>query len=229
MHQILFLKRIILVHKVLITFLLCLLFLFACASSKSGGRPSVNSLKIGDPALCKAVTYKGELTLPVQLTKEFTTEDKEVISHLTFINLTGEHRIRWEWYDPKGNLFETTGNIPLKVGKNEYVREGTAWHGLKLNITQAVNHPGEWSVRIYKDDELVAVNRFILKKLISSAEIAGIDFGKYPVREKQSKTPPTVTMKTPEEIKMEDESNWLLDYIAAIGVANSHGCDRGME
>jgi hypothetical protein len=163
----------------LITSLLCLLFLFACATSKTGKPPSLKPLKIADPTLCKAVRSKGDLTFPVQLTKEFTTQDTEVVSHVTFIHLTGEHHLRWEWYDPDGNLFETTGNFPLKADKGKYVREGTLWHRLKLKETQAVNHTGEWRVKIYKDNELVAADKFSLKKVISPAEIAAIDFGKY--------------------------------------------------
>lgn len=175
----LFLKRVTPAHMRLTISLICFLFLLACASSKSSRPPSIKPLKIADPTICKAIRPKGELTLPVQLTKEFTTEDKEVISHITFIHLTGEHRIRWEWYDPEGNLFETTGDFPLKVGKDEYVREGTLWHRLKLKETQAVNYLGEWRVKIYKDDELISTNKFSLKKMISHAEIAKINFGRY--------------------------------------------------
>jgi hypothetical protein len=179
MHLTLVLKRIISAHKTLTISLLCFLFLFACASTKSNRPSPVKPLTIADTTLCKTVKSKDDLTVPVKVTREFTTEDKEVFSHVTFINLTGKHHIRWEWRDPDGNLFDTTGNFPLKVDKDKYVREGTLRHRLKLKDSQAVNHLGEWRVGIYKDEELVAVDKFFLKKVISPAEIAAIDFGKY--------------------------------------------------
>lgn len=222
MHQISFLKPIISDRKALILFLLCFFFLSACSSSKSVKRPSARALKLGDPILCKALTSEKDLTLPVELTREFTIEDKEVISHLNFFHLTGEHHIRWEWYDPKGNLFETTGNFPLNVGKGEY--EGTLWHGLKLNAPQAAGHLGEWSVRIYMDDQLAAVSKFMLKRKTSDLEIARNDSGNYQAREKQSQTMPNVTMKKAEE--REDGSpryEWWESLIMAISIAVTGG------
>jgi hypothetical protein len=55
-----------------------------------------------------------------------------VIASLRLKNLSGTHSLRFDWHDPKGQLYSTTGNRPIEASKGTYVKELTAWHDIAL-------------------------------------------------------------------------------------------------
>lgn len=155
-------------------------FLASCSNSTSTIRKSdIQPLKIISSTISKDVKKSGGLSVPVQPAKKFTTDDKTVVSHVAFSHLTGTHNIRWDWYDPNGTLFMTTGNYELKTRKNMYVKEGAVFHKIELKNSDAANHSGDWKVKIYIDDELAAIDDFSVQKVMSYEDIAKIDFGNY--------------------------------------------------
>ena len=142
-------------------------FLFACASTKH-----VEKLlppKFAGITLTKRVDIKSDICIPVEPTTTFNTQDREVIAHLKFENLSGKHRLKWEWYDPSGNLYYSTGDFPFKTSSGKYVREVTAWHRLSIQGDKAAEYAGQWEVKIFIDDELLESRLFVLKGPIDVA------------------------------------------------------------
>lgn len=90
----------------------------------------------------------------------FLTEDEGVIARLRCRNLSGEHRIRWEWYDPNGRLYHNTGDHLFYSSQGRYKEEATAWHRVSIRDDKAACYPGNWQVKVYFDDELIARKDF---------------------------------------------------------------------
>lgn len=137
------------------------LFFFACTSTRHVEK--LSPPKFAGIILTKRVEIKGTIGIPLEPTTTFDTQDREVIAHLKFENLTGKHRLKWDWYDPSGNLYYSTGNFPFKTSRGKYVREVTAWHRLSIQGDKAAEYPGQWEVKIFIDDERLVSRLFVLK------------------------------------------------------------------
>jgi len=59
-----------------------------------------------ETTLAKGIDDRGSHAIPLTPTT-FTTEDSQVVSFLTYENLTGIYILRWEWYAPAGRLYTT--------------------------------------------------------------------------------------------------------------------------
>ena len=135
--------------------------LFSCASQKVvEKRPPP---KFQDMVLAKQIDDSGVIGVPRDQTREFNTEDEQVVALVTFENMSGTHKLRWEWVDPKGKVYLATKNHPLKVEKGKYLPKVTAWHRISLKDEPAVDVPGEWSVKIFVDNDLIDSKPFIVK------------------------------------------------------------------
>ena len=139
------------------------LFIFACSSTKQVQKKPPS--KFTGVTLSKGVDDTGTIGIPLEPTTTFSTQDDEVIAHLKFENISGKHKLRWDWYDPNGNLYYSTGNFPVMTSRGKYVREATAWHRLSIQGDKAANYPGEWEVKVYFDDELLESKRFVMKAI----------------------------------------------------------------
>ena len=105
-----------------------------------------------------------------------------MVSHVAFHHLTGEHQLRWDWYSPDGRLYHTTGNYELKTRAGTYVAEGAACHKLPLKNAKAANHPGNWKVEIFLDNDLAGTDTFAIipiKKKKPTENFSKINFGNY--------------------------------------------------
>lgn len=140
---------------------LSVLSLFSCSSQKTVEKKPAP--KFQGVVLAKEIDDSGVIGVPQELTNEFDTEDKQVVAHLTFRNMSGNHNIRWEWVDPKGEVYLATHNYPLKVSKGKYLPKLTAWHRLSLKDEPAIETPGKWAVKIFVDEELIESKPFIVK------------------------------------------------------------------
>ncbi len=167
------------VIKIWLIVILFSMNLAACSTSKYSKEPSISTFGIVNATIAKGVREEGDLSLPVKATHEFTSEDKEVVSHILFSNLTGVHRIRWDWYDPDGKLYYSTDDYKISARKGMQIKKGSLYHKLKLKDSNALDHPGTWMVKISLDNRVERLESFSLQKIISIAEIAKIDFGNY--------------------------------------------------
>ena len=144
-------------------FLIVSLFIFACASTKQVEKKP--PFKFEGTTLSKGIDATGTTGIATEPTTTFNTQDPEVFALLNFENLSGKHTLRWEWYDPAGNLYYSTGDFPLEISRGKYLREATAWHRLSIQGDPAAGYPGDWEVTIFLDDELKQRKLFVLKAL----------------------------------------------------------------
>jgi len=136
---------------------LCLL---SCASQKMVAKappPKFNGI-----VLAKDVDTSGTVGVPVNLTSTFFNNDEQVVAFLSLDDVTGSHRLRWEWIAPDGGNYLVSDEYSLLVNKGKYVPTVTAWHRLSISYEPAADRLGEWKVAVYVDDELVGVKAFML-------------------------------------------------------------------
>ena len=109
----------------LFTILSFAFLIIGCSSTKKVKKPStvmvteMPSFKMGKTTLAKGILDIGSEGTPLNPTTIFTALDKEVIAHLKLKNVSGKHKIRWDWHTPEGDLYYSTGNsvIGTKKGK----------------------------------------------------------------------------------------------------------------
>jgi hypothetical protein len=150
-------------NKIKQAFLLLLvpLIVVACASTKEIRKPPAFSLE--QPMLSKAIEYKDGKGTPLAPTTTFSTQDPEVIASLRLRNLSGRHTLRWDWYEPSGKLYSSTGNYPIEASEGKYLREATAWHKVSIRGERAAQCPGDWKVSVYLDNQFVTSKGFELR------------------------------------------------------------------
>ena len=142
---------------------LCVVFLLlSCASQKMvENKPAP---KFQGMVLAKNIDQSGEIGVPRETAGEFNLEDKQVISFLTFENLSGKHKLRWEWIAPTGKTYLATNEYSLDVDKGKYLPKVTAWHTISIKNEPAEDLPGKWLVNAYVDDELIDTKPFQMKR-----------------------------------------------------------------
>lgn len=106
-------------------------------------------------SLCKDVEEKE----PVLETTSFSVWDERAICWIRFNYSSHEaFDITWEWEDPKGNTYHT-GNLEMEPGDYQNYR---SWYGIGIQGHYAANLPGEWIVRVYLNDFVVAIKNFTI-------------------------------------------------------------------
>lgn len=155
-------------HAVAVVPAIIALFLFSACSSGGSAvvKPAVTFLGI---SLSKSIKKQGDVSIPVDPTNTFSTDDKEAIALVAIKNLHYQIRLRWEWYSPDGKLYSTTGNVPVAISSKKYIREFSAWHVLTIKGDKAGDLPGIWTVKVFMDDEYLDVKRFDLIKRTKSS------------------------------------------------------------
>ncbi len=138
------------------------IWLVACSAGTSAiVKPAVTFLGI---SLSKAVDRRGDIAVPVESTTTFSTGDKEAVALLSIKNLHYQIRLRWEWYGPDGELYYSTGNVPVKISSKKYIREFNAWHAMTIKGDKAGTMPGAWIVKVFMDDEFLDLKKFDILK-----------------------------------------------------------------
>lgn len=140
-------------------FLILPAFLFSCTTMKDVKRPP--KLGFEDTILSKGIDYSGSEGIPKDPATSFTIQDHEVVATVKLTDLTGKHRLRWDWYTPDGKRYSSSGDYSIKASKGKYLREATAWHKLSIRGENAANYTkGYWRVKIYLDKRLIASKPF---------------------------------------------------------------------
>lgn len=136
-----------------------LIFLvLSCASQKPIEKAPTP--KFQSTVLAKDIDESGAIGVPRSPTSEFSYEDKQVAALSTLENVSGQHKIRWMWVEPNGQVYLSTDNVPIHVAKGKYLPTLTAWHRISLRDEPAARISGEWSVKIFVDDELIDTKPF---------------------------------------------------------------------
>jgi hypothetical protein len=115
--------------------------------------------------LAKSVDESGTIGVPRVQTRQFSTEDEQVVAFATLENISGTHKLRWEWVDPNGKAYIVSKNCPLKATKGNYLPKVTAWHLISLKDEAAAVCQGEWTVNLFVDNELVDTKPFVVSAL----------------------------------------------------------------
>ena len=156
------------------------ILIISCASTQTQTTlQKPPAFKILQSTLVKEIGSQGA---PKNPSSVYTTDDKRVVSHIKYANLSGKRDLKWKWYDPDGKLYQATGDFPVQPRRGKWVKEGFASHMISIKDTQAAKHPGRWSVNVMLDGDLVAKETFLVRKIPGSrAKIAGsnFDFGNY--------------------------------------------------
>jgi hypothetical protein len=145
-------------RRALSAFLVFSLFLLSCSSTREIRRPP--ALRFVDMTLSKEIEAKTFHAVPKNPTTIFSPKDPEVVAFLKLENLWGVHTLRWDWFEPDGNLYYSTGDYPLKSSEGKYLREVTMWHKLSIRGEEAGNRMGDWTVKILFDKEVLASRNF---------------------------------------------------------------------
>jgi len=115
------------------------------------------------------IDERGEQFVLGEATNQFSTNDQEIISFIKLRNVTGVHNLRWEWYDPKGTLYDVSQDYPVVVSRGKYVDSISAWHKISVKGEKAQNLPGKWKVNVYLDNQRIAANAFDLGTAATAA------------------------------------------------------------
>lgn len=144
-------------------------FMFSCASQKMVEKPPTP--KFQNLVLAKNVDESGSLGVPLESTSEFDTEDQQIVALATLDNLSGTHKIRWEWIAPDRTTYLTTADYPLEAAKGKYLPKVTAWHRISLKDEPAAALPGEWHVNLFVDNEMIDTQTFLVKAFDDSLKL----------------------------------------------------------
>jgi hypothetical protein len=157
--------------KVTIYPLLPVLFLMMVSCGGSKTIQKTPKFRYAGTTLSKSVSASGNLGVPTTVTNRFSTKDKAVYAHLNLENLSGNHKVRWEWYGPDGKLYYATDNTRVKVSKGNYTKQCTAWHYLSIQGDKAQEMPGEWQLKVYFDNDVLEAKKFsiIAEKIVTAA------------------------------------------------------------
>lgn len=138
--------------------LMIICFFFpACSGSKAVKKSSITPIKVVNTTIAK---YDGGNNPQHEPGGLFSDQDREVVSFVALADLTGTHYIRWDWYAPNGDLYQSTGNYAIKISKGRLVKKGSATHAIDLKGTEAAKYHGRWNVEIYLDDRLAVIENF---------------------------------------------------------------------
>jgi len=143
--------------RALLVLLALAFLLFACACAPR--------TRFVEATISKGIN-KGTIAESVEPTSTFSTDDPEVIAHIKLENLSGKHNLKWEWYDPNGDLYYSTGNHTLRVTEGKYHKFATAWNKLFVRGEKAADLLGDWQVKLYLDNDLHASKNFRIDKVI---------------------------------------------------------------
>src|SRR3990167_6226616 len=93
-----------------LTAIFCVL-LAACSPFKD--IKTLPPLSLEKVVISRGIDIKDNTAIPLNPTLTFSTEDREVIASVKLTNLTGRHLLRWDWIDPEGKLYYSTGDYPV--------------------------------------------------------------------------------------------------------------------
>lgn len=162
----------------------CLLVFFGCASAPPEPLVQESRMEVVSASIAKDVTKREDLSVPLFETDNFSPEDSQAVAWVKLKDISGKHTLRWEWYDPKGNLYFTTGNYAINTD-GRLRRFSTIWHKIAIKGEKAGTLTGKWKVRVLLDNvDLIASKEFEIKGLLLPPPV-------------EVKPPPVVETKLP--------------------------------
>lgn len=143
-------------------FIVLSFFYFSCISSKDINPES--TFKISKITFAKGINETETYNIIVTPSETFSTQDTEIVSHVEYANMSGDHEVRWEWYDANNKLYSASETFHIKTSEGNYIVKGEVWDKLPINGKKAEQLPGTWNVKIFFDNKFMTSEKFILNK-----------------------------------------------------------------
>jgi len=137
----------------------CLL-LVGCVSFRVAPSPAPEDLA-AEICTCKKIDETGELYQPVDITSQFTQDDKDVICFVRMKNIRKAARLRWKWYAPDLSLFKETKDMIINA-EEDILETISAFD--RITIPAEDKSDGQWVVAVFMDRELIARKAFSVRK-----------------------------------------------------------------
>jgi len=152
----------------LIAVIMLAVFCFTATSAFAVAKPV---MKVASTVLAKDVEKYQASSVPLNETDIFFTNDDQVVMWVKIGDISGAHKLRWEWYAPSGKLYYKTSNY--KVNPDAKRRDqSTSWHKIAIRDEKAATLTGQWSVKVFLDNNQIAAKNFELRKTIGLQDIA---------------------------------------------------------
>jgi hypothetical protein len=146
-------------RKIIVPFILLVLILPLCACSLTKKVEKKVTPEFIGPILSKDIIKKEKTAEPSGISNTFSTDELYIIASIKIKEISGDHKLRWEWIKPDGNLYYpedyTIYTLPQK-----YHEELIVWHKLNINGEKAANYPGDWQVKVYVDGKPIGSKEF---------------------------------------------------------------------
>lgn len=151
--------------------------LVSCLSVTAlGGCATVPEIKetreisLNKTSLARDVANRQTDSIPIDEASIFSPEDPQALMWVKLDDMAGKHNLRWEWYDPYGKLYLTTGDYKVNTD-GKYRPFNTSWHKMAIKGEKAANLPGKWQVKVFLDERPVASREFEIKKEFSLKDL----------------------------------------------------------
>ena len=157
-------KRNSLIPSLILAFVFYLInFISGCASTPE---PSAleSKTRLISTSISKDVTKSQGFSIPVDETNIFSTEDSQVVMWVKIKDISDEHTLRWEWYDPKGSLYYSTREYTINSG-GRYRDYSASWHKIAIKGEKASTLAGKWTAKVYLDNKVISTKEFEITSL----------------------------------------------------------------
>lgn len=128
----------------LLIYLLPVLMAVSCAAPRQSAKKP--PLRLYSTTLCKSVDQYDKTGVPLNPAQQFDSRDKQIVAFVRMDNLSGRHRLSWDWYAPNGRLHRRSESTPIQISKGKYCRTVTTWHALDVQHDGVSLLPGQWAV-----------------------------------------------------------------------------------
>lgn len=155
----------------ILSFFSAALVFSGCAGTQEMSSAARPEIRLETATLAKGITKGLEGSNPSEGTELFTSDDPQAVMWVRLGELYGEHKLKWEWYDPNGNLYLATGNYKIN-SDGRYRKSNTSWHRIAIKDEKAATLPGRWTVKVALDDKSVIAKAFEIKRVPDLKDIS---------------------------------------------------------
>lgn len=133
----------------------------------SPGASGQHKISLRDHTMAKDVNKQTHE--PIDPTNEFLITDEKAFFWINIGPISGTHSVRWRWFSPDNSLFsEEKRSIGAEGVTSSWL---AIWASIDIRGNLPSKTPGQWSVNVYLDRELLVIKKFTIG--IQSSPIQG--------------------------------------------------------
>lgn len=144
-----------------------ILLMWGCASTPPEPSAQEPKMEVIATSIAMDVIKKQDFSVPVFETNSFSPEDSQAVMWVKLKDISGIHTLKWEWYDPKGNLYSSSGDYLINRD-SKLRRSSTSWHKIAIRGEKASTLSGKWVAKVFLDRMPIAVKEFEIKGAITT-------------------------------------------------------------